>query len=72
MRPLGSSRQGKSSSMLTPDQCRRIDPSLDSLSDEEIGVVLDRLYLLGELAHDFWVAENSSSKNPTGVMPRSP
>lgn len=52
--------------MLTLKQCRKIDPSLDYLSDEELLLVRDQLYELSQLAFEEWWAKKQSSKNPVG------
>lgn len=36
--------------MITPEDCRKIDPSLAHMSDEELKEMLDTLYGLGDLA----------------------
>lgn len=36
--------------MITPEDCRKIDPSLAHISDEELKEILDTLYGLGNLA----------------------
>jgi hypothetical protein len=50
--------------MLTINELKLIDPSLQDLSDEEITDIRARLYALAELALDCWadhVRENSTS-----------
>lgn len=56
--------------MLTPAQCRKLDPATKNLSDEELEVILCGLYGLGNLALESWfeVKENNL-KNPLGVLP---
>jgi hypothetical protein len=38
--------------MITPADCRKIDPSLADMTDKELGEVLHTLYGLGEIALD--------------------
>ncbi len=53
--------------MLSPEECRRIDPSLKDLSDEELEAVLKALYGLGRLAFDLWSeGRDADSRNPLG------
>jgi len=55
--------------MLTPDQARKIDPSLSDLKDCELEPVLAALYDLGRMAVDAWGMDRAgSSKNPLGVQ----
>lgn len=54
--------------MLSPEQCRKIDPSLKDLSDEELGRIIVSLYQLGGLAFDSWLAKSGVSKNPQRVV----
>lgn len=50
--------------MITLDDCRKIDPSLRHMSDEELKKVLETLYGLGALALESY---SNVSKNPDGV-----
>ncbi len=54
--------------MLTPEQCRQLDPELKGLSDEELTRVRDALYKLGQIIFDDWLAETRGSKYPVGVL----
>jgi len=55
--------------MLTVKQCRNIDPELATISDEELGAVLEQLYGLGNMAFDLWAAARDGvSKYPLGVQ----
>lgn len=53
--------------MLSPANCRTLDPSLRGMSDTELALLLKALYALGHLAFDVWLAEKHSvSKSPLG------
>lgn len=54
--------------MLSVEQCRKIDPSIKDLSDEQLRGVIEALYQLGELAFDSWLAKSGVSKNPERVV----
>lgn len=55
--------------MITPEQARKIDPTLQGLSDEELESALKALYGFGGLAFDLWQeSRDASSKNPLGVI----
>lgn len=55
--------------MLTPQQCRKIDPAFSQATDAELEAVMTMLYGLGHLVFDVWKSEiNSVSKNPFGVQ----
>ena len=54
--------------MLTLEQCRRIDPALNRLSDDELTKVRDALYKLGQIIFDDWLTERRGSKYPVGVL----
>jgi hypothetical protein len=53
--------------MLTPDQCRAIDPDLASLSDDELTTAVELLTRLAELLLDDWLA-HEGSKYRRGVL----
>ena len=57
--------------MLTPEQCRQIDPQLNRLSDEELTKVRNALYKLGQIIFDDWLTEAYGSKYPVGVLRNS-
>lgn len=40
--------------MMSLDQCRKVDPSLNGLSDEELTEVRNALYELGNIAFKTW------------------
>mgnify|MGYP001582178871 CR=1 FL=1 len=42
---------------MTIEECRKVDPSLNNLPDEELGRIIDNLYGLAELALDVWLIE---------------
>ena len=50
--------------MITLADCRKIDPRLEKMSDEELKKVIDLLYGLGELALESYF---NVSKYPRGV-----
>ncbi|PYS20547.1 MAG: hypothetical protein DMF72_20785 [Acidobacteria bacterium] len=52
--------------MLTLEQCRKIDPELNKLSDEELIKVRAALYKLGHIIFDDWISEKSGSNYPVG------
>ena len=43
--------------MFSIEQLRKEDPKLKNLSDEEITEVRDKLYALGDLMFDCWLAK---------------
>lgn len=53
--------------MLTPEQCRTIDPSLADFSDAELTDIVERLTGLAELALEDWRGLQSS-KSRLGVL----
>ncbi len=56
--------------MISLEQCRKIDPKLSRLSDEELTRVRDLLYEFGFLALETFMEDKSGSKNvefPRGV-----
>jgi hypothetical protein len=57
--------------MLTPKQCRQIDPELNRLSDEELTRVRDALYKLGQIIFDDWLTDRCGSKYPVGDLRNS-
>lgn len=40
--------------MLTPKRCKEFDPSLQSLPDERIELMLEELYLYADFFWDLW------------------
>jgi len=57
--------------MLTLEQCRKIEPKLNGLPDEEVLDIVKDMYGLGQLAFEKWVKEKGVSKNPEWVLPNS-
>jgi hypothetical protein len=53
--------------MITIEQCRKIDPRLELLTDEQVTKIRDGLYALGELAFETWLEEECSSNVRPGV-----
>lgn len=49
--------------MLSLEQCYDIDPSLRSLSEEEVLKIRDQLYALGEIAVDDFIEKNNHINN---------
>ena len=45
--------------VLTLDEARKIDPSLDDMPDEELRAVMETLYGLGRLAYDLVVEKSA-------------
>jgi len=54
--------------MLTVDQARKIEPALQTLSDEQVMDILKDMYDLSQLAFEKWVKEKKCSKNLTRVL----
>jgi len=55
--------------MLSLEQCRKICPSLENLSDEEVLKIRENLYDGGSLALESWVKKNGGSKNLEWLLP---
>lgn len=55
--------------MLSLEQCRKIDPNLEKLSDEEVVLIRENLYEGAQLALESWVKKNSGSKNLEWLLP---
>ena len=51
--------------MISIEECRKIDPRLEAMSDEEVTKIRNMLYQLGQLAFRQWI-KRSSSKIPRG------
>lgn len=49
--------------MFTLEQCRKIDPELEGLSDEELLQIRDNFYEITQLAFEAWVEKQHGSKN---------
>jgi hypothetical protein len=56
--------------MLTLEDCRKIDPSLRDLTDEQLRQIRASLYDLGQLAFQSWVSKKYGSKIPVGLLPK--
>lgn len=54
--------------MFSLEKCKRIDPSLKRLTDEELTVIRNHLYGLAELALDDLIEKNSVSKTHERVL----
>lgn len=46
--------------MITLDQIRKLEPTLKDASDEDVAVIREYLYGLGQLAFDTWTVKNGS------------
>lgn len=46
--------------MITLDRIRQLEPKLKDASDEEVAVIREYLYGLGQLFYETWVEENGS------------
>lgn len=57
--------------MFSIEKCRKIDPSLHGLSDEELLEIKDTIYGLANLAFESWQQENVGSKNPAWASSES-
>ena len=55
-------------SQLTLEQIRKIDPSLSSIPDEELIVLVKEMYMFSDLLFDLWLDEQNVSKNPVGLL----
>ncbi len=53
--------------MLTINECKKICPELNDLSEEEVLAIRDTLYVLGQLALE---VRPAGSKNPIGEVPK--
>lgn len=53
--------------MISFEEIRKIEPSLEKVSDKELAIILNLLYAQGQLAFECWLEEQSGSKNPVGV-----
>lgn len=54
--------------MLTVDQARKIEPTLEKLSDEQILDILSDMYGLSQLAYEKWIKEkNKFQKSHKGI-----
>jgi hypothetical protein len=64
-------RYGYASQMLSPDECRRIDPALVHLSDEELAEAVALLDGLADVVLADWFSgqRQAGSKLPPGILP---
>ncbi len=58
--------------MLSLEQCRKIDPVLNNLPDEEVIQIRENLYEAARLSLESWVKKNEGSKNPLWLLPNEP
>jgi len=54
--------------MISLDECRKIQPELADLPDEEVSKIRELLYGLGQLVFETWHEEKSGSKNQLGSL----
>jgi len=57
--------------MISLDECKKIQPELVDLSDEEVKKIRDLLYGLGQLVFETWNEKKGDSKNPLGSLTSS-
>lgn len=56
--------------MLSVEQCRKLCPSLENLSDKEVIKIEESLYKGAQLALESFMKKNSGSKNLEGLLPK--
>jgi hypothetical protein len=54
--------------MISLDECRKIQPELVDLTDEEATKIRELMYGLGRLVFETWNEKKSDSKNPLGSL----
>ena len=54
--------------MISLDECRKIQPELADLPDEEVSKIRELMYGLGQLVFETWNEKKSDSKNPLGSL----
>ena len=54
--------------MISLDECRKIQPELADLPDEEVSKIRELLYGLGQLVFETWHEKENGSKNPLGSL----
>jgi hypothetical protein len=56
--------------MLSPEECRRIDPALTTLSDEQLVEAVELLDRLAELVLEDWFSRQAQqgSNPPAGIV----
>ncbi len=57
--------------MISLDKCKRIDPTLKKLSDQELESIRASLYGFAELAIEDFIEKNDVSNNPERSLPDS-
>ena len=57
--------------MISLDECRKLEPDLTKLSDEEVTKIRNLMYGLGQLIYETWDEERSDSKIPLGSLTTS-
>lgn len=55
--------------MLSLEECKKLCPSLENLSDEEVARVRETIYEMGQLALEDWERKNGGSKNLSWFLP---
>jgi len=53
--------------MISLEELRRIDPTLEKISDDELIIIRNYLYAQGQLAFECWLEKQSGSKYPVRV-----
>lgn len=54
--------------MISLDECRKTQPELVEMSDEEVSKIRELMYGLGQLVFETWNEKKSDSKNPLGSL----
>lgn len=52
--------------MISLDHIRELEPKLKNVSDEEVAIIREKLYGLGQLMFETWTDDNDS-KIPVGL-----
>ena len=55
--------------MLSLNECRKLIPDADHLTDDDVRAIRDAHYGIVELSFDVWALENPVAKNPERVSP---
>jgi hypothetical protein len=58
--------------MISVDECRKIQPDLVTLSDEEVTNIRTLMYGLGQLIYETWDEKRNDSKSPFGLLTPTP
>ncbi len=53
--------------MITPEDCRKIDPSLADVSDEDLGEIIKTLYGLGEIGLRSYFRVSKNRRGVSGL-----